>query len=125
MLRSIGKIILSVAPSGIASLLLPFGKTAHALLKIPVNLIEATYCLFLKHSKLADLIRQTSLIIWDEAPMSHCWVIETIDRTLWDICDQKNMPFGEKLIVFGGDFRKILLVVTKGSRTNIVAVSLS
>jgi len=57
--------------------------------------------------------------------MSHRWVIETVDRTLRDICDQKNMPFGGKLIVFGGDFRIILLVVKKGSRADIVAASLS
>ena len=88
-LRSKGKIILSVASSGIAALLLPFGKTAHAMFKIPINIIEATYCSFSKHSELADLIWQSSLIIWDEAPMSHRWVIETIDRTLRDICDQK------------------------------------
>ena len=35
------------------------------------------------------------------------------------------MPFGGKLIVFGGDFRIILLVVKKGSRADIVAASLS
>jgi len=55
--------------------------------KIPVNLIEATYCPFSKHAELADLIQQTSLIIRDEAPMSHRWVIETVDCTLRDICD--------------------------------------
>ena len=33
-LRSKGKIILSVASSGIAALLLPFGKTAHAMFKL-------------------------------------------------------------------------------------------
>jgi len=80
-LRSKGKIILSVASSGIAALLLPFGKTVHAMFKIPINLIEATYCLFSKHSELANLIRQTSLSIWDEAPMSHQWVIETGDSS--------------------------------------------
>jgi len=47
-LRSKGKIILSVASSGIATLLLPFGKTAHAMFKFPVNLIGATYWLILK-----------------------------------------------------------------------------
>jgi len=124
-LRSKGKIILSVGSSGIVALLLPFDKTAHAMFKIPVNLIEATYCSFLKHSELANLIRQTSLIIWDEAPMSHRWVIETVDHTLSDICDKKNMPFGGKLIVFGGNFRQILPVLTKGSRVDIVASSLS
>jgi len=125
MLKSKRKVIMSVASSRIAALLLPFGKTTHAMFKIPVNLIEATYYSFSKHSELADLIWQTSLIIWNEAPMSHRWVIETVDHTLRDIYDQKNMPFGGKLIVFCGDFRRILPVVTKGSRADIVAASLS
>ena len=50
-LRSKGKIILLVASYGIAALLLPFGKTAHATFKILVNLIETTYCSFSKHSE--------------------------------------------------------------------------
>jgi len=52
--RSKGKIILLVASSGIVVLLLSFGKTAHAIFKIPVILTEATYSSFLKHSKLVD-----------------------------------------------------------------------
>ena len=56
--------------------------------------------------------------------MSHCWVTETIDRTLRDVCDQKNMQFGGKLIVFDSDFRQILPVVTKGSSADIVTTSL-
>ena len=55
-LKSKGKIILSVVLSGIAALLLPFGKTVHAMFKILVNLGEATYFSLLKHSELADLI---------------------------------------------------------------------
>jgi len=56
--------------------------------------------------------------------MPHRWVINTVDRTLRDIHDLKNMPFGGKLIVFGGDFRQILLVITKGGRADIVVASL-
>jgi len=55
--------LLSVASPRIAVLLLPFGKTAHSLFKIPVNLTEATYYSFSKHSELAELIQESSLII--------------------------------------------------------------
>jgi len=78
-LRSKGEIILSMASSEIAGLLLPSGKTTHAMFKILCNLIKATSCSFSKNSLLADLIRHTSLIIWNEAPMPHRWVIETVD----------------------------------------------
>ena len=93
--------------------------------KILVNLIEATYCSLSKHSELTDLIWQTSSIICEEAPMTNRFVIETIDRTLRDICGQQNMPFRGKLMVFGGDFIQILPIVTKGSRADIVTASLS
>ena len=35
------------------------------------------------------------------------------------------MPFGEKLLVFGGDFKQILQVITKEIRADIVVASLS
>ena len=43
-LRSQGKIVLAVASSGIASLLLPSGRTAHTRFKIPLDLIDESVC---------------------------------------------------------------------------------
>jgi len=57
--------------------------------------------------------------------MTHRHVFETVDHTLGDICGNQRQPFGEKLFVFGGDFRRVLLIVTKGSREDIVAASIS
>ncbi|XP_071729398.1 uncharacterized protein [Rutidosis leptorrhynchoides] len=76
-----GEIVLNVASSGIAALLLPEGRTAHS----------------------------RFLIIWDEAPMVNRICIETLDRSLRDICrpinpNSMDTPFGGKVIVFGGDF---------------------
>ena len=45
-LRSKGKVILSVASSEIAALLLPLGKTAHSIFKIPINATDTTYYFF-------------------------------------------------------------------------------
>jgi len=89
-LRSKGKIILSVASSRIAALLLPFGKTTHSMFKIPINATDTSYCFFPKNSKLAELMRQSSLVIWDEAPMTHRHVFETVDRTFRDICANQH-----------------------------------
>lgn len=122
-LRSRGKIVLNVASSGIASLLLAGGRTAHSRFAIPINVNEDTVCHITPNSWLADLIRQTSLIIWDEAPMIHRHSFESLDRTLRDIL-KKDTPFGGKVIVFGGDFRQILPVVPGGSRSEIVNASL-
>ncbi|XP_058745810.1 uncharacterized protein LOC131618648 [Vicia villosa] len=70
-----------------------------------------------------DMLRQTKLIIWDEAPMAHKYAIESLDRTLKDVMSaDKNSKdvFGGKVVVFCGDFRQILLVIPRGSRSNIV-----
>jgi hypothetical protein len=38
-----------------------------------------------KNTHLSELIIQTSLIIWDEAPVNHSYCFEALDRTLRDI----------------------------------------
>ncbi|KAM0067595.1 putative DNA helicase [Helianthus debilis subsp. tardiflorus] len=129
-LRSKGEIVLNVASSGIASLLLSGGRTAHSRFHIPINLNEDSICHIKPNSPVAHLLKETKLIIWDEAPMIHKHAFEALDRTLKDIsnCDtSKNSetPFGGKVIVFGGDFRQILPVVPNGSKQQIVNASLS
>jgi hypothetical protein len=118
-LRGQAKIVLCVASSGIAALLLPGGRTSHSRFKIPIELFEESICSISKQSELAQLIRQTSLIIWDELPMQHRHAPEAVSRTL---CDLRNneQPFGGVTVVFGGDFQQILPVVPKGSRPQIV-----
>jgi hypothetical protein len=47
--------------------------------------------------------------------------MEAVDRTFRDILNNSEKPFGGLTIVFGGDFRQILPVITKGSRGQTVA----
>ncbi|GJY87362.1 DNA helicase [Tanacetum coccineum] len=96
-LRSEEKIVLTVAASGIAALLLPS----------------------------ADLLRQTDLIIWDEAPMNDRWCFEALDRTLKDISNSPNTLFGGKSIILGGDFRQTLPVKKKASKAEILDASIT
>ncbi|XP_057723392.1 uncharacterized protein LOC130939297 [Arachis stenosperma] len=56
-LRSKGDIVLTVASSGIASLLLPGGRTAHSRFAIPLNLDEFSTCNIKQGSNLADLFK--------------------------------------------------------------------
>ena len=118
-LRFEGHIVLTVASSGIASLLLPGGRTAHSRFRIPLNIDSQSTCNIAVNSHEADLIRQTSLIIWDEAPMQHKHAFEALHRTLIDIC-QNDKPMGGKVVLWGGDFRQILPVVLNGSRRQTV-----
>ncbi|XP_057747695.1 uncharacterized protein LOC130966889 [Arachis stenosperma] len=67
-LRSRSQVVLTVASSGIASLLLPGGRTTHSHFAIPLNLDEFSTCNISQGSALAELLIKTMLIIWDEAP---------------------------------------------------------
>jgi hypothetical protein len=121
---------LNVASSGIASLLLPGGRTAHSQFAIPLLLSKESTCRIDKGSNKAELLLMSSIIIWDEAPMINRWAFEAFDRTLRDIMSDfcgssSNLPFGGKTIVFGGDFRQILPVIPRGSRADIVYATIN
>lgn len=125
-IRSRGEIVLNVASSGMAALLLDGGRTAHSRFSIPLQVNETSTCSISVDSELASLLLQAKLIIWDEAPMLHRHCFEALNRTLKDIAQaNNNKPFGGKTITFGGDFRQILPVITKGSREQIVHASLT
>jgi len=128
-LRGQGKIVLAVASSGIASLLLLGGRTAHSRFKIPIDLHDESTCNITQQMKVAELVRKPDLIIWDEAPMVHRRAFEVVDRTLRDLMQLDDTQvtekiFGGKTVVLGGDFRQILPIVPKGGREDIVGASL-
>ncbi|RZB58001.1 ATP-dependent DNA helicase PIF1 [Glycine soja] len=89
-LRAKNQIVIIVASSGIASLLLPGGRTAHSRFKIPVPIFEDSTCNIHQGTELAELLNQTSLIIWDEAPMAHKFCFEALDQSLRDIIIDKS-----------------------------------
>ncbi|XP_074301448.1 uncharacterized protein LOC141632834 [Silene latifolia] len=130
-IRSKGEIVIAVASSGIASILLPGGRTAHAKLSIPINIDENSTCHGIRPgTDLADLLIRAKLIIWDEAPMINRYCFEALDRSMRDIMRTSSegdpeKPFGGKVVVFGGDFRQILPVIPKGSRQDIVGAAIS
>ena len=121
--RSLGHIVVAVASSGIASLLLEGSQTTHSTFCIPLDVLENSVCGFSKQSLQAELFRETKLIIWDEVPMQHRHCVEAVDRTLRDIRNSEK-PFGGITVVLGGDFQQILPVVPKGVREQIVNASL-
>ena len=122
--RSEGWIVLCVASTGIAALLLPGGRTSHMMFKIPINgLCDTSTCAIGKNTALAELIRQTRLIIWDEVPAQHRFGPEAVDRTIRDIRNNDH-PFGGITVVFGGDFQQTLPVVRHGSRAQVVSATL-
>lgn len=125
LLHSQGHIVLTVASSGIASLLLTGGSTAHSRFAIPININDNSTCNIKPGTDLAEFIKKTDLIIWDEAPMTQKYCFEALDKSLRDILQlsdaaNSERPFVGNVIVFGGDFRQILLVIPRGIRHEIV-----
>ncbi|ONL98425.1 hypothetical protein ZEAMMB73_Zm00001d029311 [Zea mays] len=123
-LRSQDKIAVATATSGVATSILPGGRTVHSRFKIPLTIDDGVVCSFTKQSGTAKLLQKASLIIWDEASMTKRQAIEALDNSMRDIMGRPRLPFGGKTVVFGGDFRQVLPVVRKGSRAQIVAASL-
>ncbi|GBM57540.1 hypothetical protein AVEN_97653-1 [Araneus ventricosus] len=76
----------------------------------------------LQHVKLKSNTSEAKILLdakvndWDEAPMTHVHAFLAVDRLLKDLtkCDE---PFGGKIILLGGDFRQILSVILRGSRS--------
>ncbi|XP_059629829.1 uncharacterized protein LOC132272752 [Cornus florida] len=120
--RSQKKIALATASLGVTSSILPGGRTAHSRFKIPILANESVVCKISKQSSIVESMRKTSVIIWDEAPMAKRYAIEAVDRTLQDLLSTTE-PFGGKVAVFGGDFRQVLPVVPRGTRTETIGVS--
>lgn len=123
--RRQGKIALAVASSGIAATLLPGGKTAHTMFKIPIDLEsnESPVCAVSRNSDKGRVLRDCSLIVWDECTMANRKAVEAVDRTLQDIRRDHHV-MGGVTVLFSGDFRQTLPVVTRGTRADEVNASL-
>jgi hypothetical protein len=125
--RANKKIVLPVASYGVASLLLPGGRTPHSRFRIPCDdLDETTTCNIKWGTVLFEFIQASSLIIWDEALMTNKIAFEDLDRTLRDVVtislSQKNkLPFGGKVVVLGGDLRQTLPIIDCVSRSQIIS----
>ena len=119
LLRSRGKEVASCAWTGIASILLRHSVTVHNLFKLPVPILETSTCNVSASSTYADYLKSLTVIFIDEASMIPNHALHAIDRLLRDLM-QNDVPFGGKLILFGGDFRQVLPVVVRGTATKIL-----
>lgn len=107
-------------------MLLLGGGTAHSRFGIPLSLDEFSSCTMAHGSDQANLVKEASLIILDEAPMMSKYCFEALDRSMFDIIGKhKTKPFGGKVVVFGGDFGQILRVINGAGRTEIVSYALN
>lgn len=117
-------VVLCTASSGIAAQNYPNGMTAHSMFKFPIDLVDDLgHWSVTKRSQRGELIRNADVIIYDEAPMAHKYLIHMLDRSLRDLMDSEEI-FGGKLVIFAGDFRQIPPVVTN-ARTDSDVINCS
>ena len=120
-LRGDGRVVLTIASTGIAALQLPGGWTAHSMFKLPLedSLVSGVLCDIRGESQRAELIRKCDLIIWDGLPMTHKYCVEALNKTLQDLLNNTAL-FGDKIILFSGDWRQVGPVVKYGSALDTV-----
>ena len=116
------RVALCVASSRIAALLLDGGHTAHSFFKIPIPCHEDSTCRIKNNSNLYEVLHQTGIIIWDEAPMQHKFAPEALDLTLQELLGN-DLPFGGITVLFGGDFCQTLPIIPKGTKQEIMGAA--
>ena len=115
-----GCIALAMATTGIAAQLLHLGRTYHSRMKAPLHPTENSTLNIKKQSQLSKLVQRAKLLLIDEATMLHRFQLEALDRTLRDLMDKPNSPFGGKIIILAGDYRQCLPVCPGSNRAQIV-----
>jgi hypothetical protein len=110
------------ATTGIASTLMPGGLTCHRGFGLPLNMHSQSTSYFETRPNAMQYLqlRKTDLILIDEITMMSKHGVNIIDKLLKTIM-ANDMPFGGKVVVFGGDTRQLLPVVPGGSRAEIIA----
>ena len=122
--RSQNDIALACAYTGVAAQLLTGGRTAHARFHFSDCGGDWTCC-YSKQTQSSALLLAARLIIIDEGTMMHAGAYEALHCMLCDIMDVgRDVPFGGKVVVVGGDFRQTLPVVPRGSQADTVAACL-
>ncbi|XP_071909650.1 uncharacterized protein [Coffea arabica] len=114
-LRSQGHIAIAVATPRIAASILPGGRTAHSRFKIPLDFSKSKTCQLNKQGSVAKLVSQSKSILWDKASMARQETVEAFDDLLRDIMES-NLPFGGKVVVFGGNFQLTLPVIEQSTK---------
>ncbi|XP_045035977.1 ATP-dependent DNA helicase PIF1-like [Daphnia magna] len=125
VLQGQGRQVIAVASTGIASTLLLDGTTYHSQFKIYPPITETTRSKIEEASYNAQLIRNASLIISDEATMKTNHALDAINHLFQTVMKNRVDPYGGKVLFLGGDFRQCLPVVRHGNRVKIIEATIT
>jgi len=118
--RSIGKIALGCASTGLAATVYDDFYTAHSLFNYPVveecdrdeDDAQPVKCDLKPDSPRLELLRAADVIVWDEFISNHREVFEAAYTAL--------QGFAGKVVICMGDFRQILPVIKRATREQVV-----
>lgn len=107
--------------NGLAASLLPGGRACHARFGFPVPLPRdrVPWNVTARSGK-GQVLARAHILLWDEVGTAPAAGVDAADACLRDLCCN-DVPFGGKIIVFGGDLRQTLPIVEFGERADIVA----
>ena len=117
--HELGKKVLPLAFTGIASNLLPNGRTLHSVFKFPIPITDICTVNISRTDPEAELLLNTDIILIDEISMVHKSMMNAMDKYLQELMDT-NYDFGGKVIICGGDFRQCLPVLTMAQKAEII-----
>lgn len=115
--------VCSMAFTGIAATLLQWGKTIHKVFKLPVPLEPHSTANITLESNEAEYLKNTDVIIVDEAFAAPKYSFEAMDKCLQDIMNN-NKLFGGKIIILGGDPRQLLPVLKNATPSEKIHLSI-
>ncbi|KAN0066774.1 PIF1-like helicase domain containing protein [Elaphomyces granulatus] len=114
-IRGDGGIVCVVGTTALSVIHYERGRTAHSTFGIPVQQSDEGLQSRIKPgSAHAEVLRQATLVIWEEMPMASKVVWECVDQLLRNVMSN-DLPFGGKPFVGLGDFRQVAPVIRDGS----------
>ena len=123
LLRGENKVVSNMAYTGIAASLLPDGKTVHNYFKLPLKIDRDSTSSITKGKPEEKCLKETDILIVDEASMISVDILRIMDRTLREIM-HTEIAFGGKIMLLGGDFRQCLPIKEKASNDQMFDLSL-
>jgi len=89
-----------VASTGLAATLLINGSTYHSKFKLSIPINETTVSGVAINSELGKMLKNSSLIIWDECTLACKHALLAVDNLFKELMENDE-PFGGKTIVLG------------------------
>jgi hypothetical protein len=119
LVRSRSLVILASAWLGVAASLLEGGRTIHNTFGLTVPYDKESKTQIRGRSKRAVTLQNHAVTLCDEASMIPGYFLTELDRMLQDFTNTK-LVFGNKIILFSGDFRQTLPIIRNATATEII-----